>query len=76
MHPKRTLSSMMHFYPIQPCGTIFLTLMTLIKLQWITMDTWHGIKDALMRLASATNSMEAVNLRVRSIMKYGSESGH
>jgi hypothetical protein len=50
--------------------------MILIKLQWITMDTWHGIKDALMRLAFATNSMEAVNLQARSIMKYGSESGH
>jgi hypothetical protein len=71
MHPKHISSSMMLFYHMQTFGTIFLTKMILIKLQWITMDTWHGIKDALMRLASATNSMEAVNVQARSIMKYG-----
>lgn len=29
------------------------------------MDTWHGIKDASMHLASAINLMAAINLQVR-----------
>ena len=50
--------------------------MILIKLQWITTDTWHGIKGVLMHLASVTNLMQATNLQVKLIMKYGLVNGH
>jgi len=76
MHLKHTLSFMMPFYHMQIYGMTYLTLMILIKLQWIITDTWHGIKDALMQLASATNLMKAINLQVKSTMKYGLVNGH
>ena len=76
MHLKHTLSFMMPFYLMQLYGLTYLTLMILIKLQWIITDTWHGIGDALMQLASATNLMKAINLQVKSTMKYGLVNGH
>ena len=50
--------------------------MILIKLQWITTVTWHGIKGVLMQLASVTNLMQATILQVKLIMKYGLVNGH
>lgn len=65
MHLKHTLSSMMLFHLMQTGGMIFLIKMIPKKLQWITMDIWHGIRGAITQLASVNNMMMETDLQVK-----------
>ncbi len=65
MHLKHILSSMMLFRLMQTGGMIFLIKMILKKLQWITTVTWHGIRGAIMQLASVNNMMMETDLQVK-----------